>query len=423
MLFELSPSRQTLALVDCNNFYASCERLFNPSLNGKPVVVLSNNDGCAIARSNEAKALGIGMGEPYFKWKHLIETQGVKVFSANFALYGDMSRRVMATLQQFTPNIEIYSIDEAFMSLDDLGIVDHEAFGRDVRRTVLRHTGLPVSLGLARTKTLAKVANHAAKKVPRHQGVCVLLDDAAVRARLASIPVGDVWGVGRRKAKWLNDQGILTAEALMDFDDRLIRKHLSVMTLRTVFELRGIACLGLEAAAPFKKSIATTRTFGDEIRDPAELEAAVCSFTALSAESLRGQGSAAGGMQVFVETSPFKPDYYANAVFGDMCPPTSFTPALMGMARRLLARICRPGLSYKRAGVVLMGFVRADAEGAGLYEAPAQQEKQGRLMEAVDRLDGDVFWAREQLSDGLHLKQARRSGRFTSRWSELLQVC
>ncbi|MEI6437371.1 MAG: hypothetical protein WCO69_01320 [Candidatus Omnitrophota bacterium] len=422
MPFALSSSPHILALVDCNNFYASCERVFDPSLRNKPVVVLSNNDGCAIARSNEAKALGIGMGAPFFQWEGLIRTHGVRVFSANFALYGDMSGRVMATLRQFVPDIEIYSIDEAFLGLSALPIKDHEAFAREIRRKVLKDTGLPVSVGIARTKTLAKVANHAAKKVPGHHGVCVLLDEGMIRGRLSAIPVEDVWGIGRRKAEWLKSRGILTADDLRRSDDQLIRKNLSVMTLRTMYELRGIACLGLEDESPIKKSIATTRSFGDEIGEQAELEAAVSSFVALSAEKLRGQGSAAGSMQVFIETSPFKTGFYANAAVGDMSPATSFTPALMGMARALLSRIFRPGLRYKRAGVVLMGLVADGLAGPGLYDLPVDRERQGRLMETVDSLGGDVFWAREQLSGGLRPKQSRRSARFTSRWSELLGV-
>ncbi|MBF0330517.1 MAG: Y-family DNA polymerase [Candidatus Omnitrophica bacterium] len=422
MSFELLPSAHTLALVDCNNFYASCERVFNPSLNGKPIVVLSNNDGCAIARSNEAKALGIGMGEPLFKWRHLVNTQSVKVFSANFALYGDMSRRVMTTLQQFTPHLEVYSIDEAFLGLDGFKIDDHEAFGRQIRRTVLKHTGLPVSVGIARTKTLVKVANHAAKKDPRQQGACALLDDEVIRQRLSVTPVDEVWGIGRQRAKWLHSREIHTAEALRGMDDRVIRKHLNVMSMRTVYELRGIACLELGEESAARKSIATTRTFGDEILDKDALEGAVCSFAALTAGRLREQGSAAGGMQVFIETSPFKADYYTNAALGTMSPAMSFTPHLMAQARMLLGRIFRPGARYKRAGVVLLDLVQQDVQSPGLYEVPGDQEKQERLMEVVDQLDGHVFWAKEQMSEGMHLKQAHRSGRFTSRWGELLAV-
>ncbi|MBF0387411.1 MAG: Y-family DNA polymerase [Candidatus Omnitrophica bacterium] len=421
MSFALSPSRHIIALVDCNNFYASCERVFDPSLRNRPVVVLSNNDGCAIARSNEAKALGIGMGEPFYKWRHLMETGGVRVLSANFALYGDMSRRVMTVLRSFASDMEVYSIDEAFLALAGLGIADHRVFGGELRRKVLQYTGLPVSVGIARTKTLAKAANQAAKKVPGLQGVGVLLDEEAIRARLEAVLVEDIWGIGRRKAKWLNEQGIFTAEALRRMEDSVIKKHLSVMTLRTVYELRGIACSGLEAVAAPKQSIATTRSFGDEIGGRDELEAALCSFVALAAGKMREQASAALGMQVFIETSPFKSGFYANTAYAEISPATDFTPELMGLSRRLLARIFRGGLRYKRAGVVLLGLVRA-GDGPGLYEPAGSTERQGRLMEVIDRLDGEVFWAREQLSNGLRPKQTRRSGRFTSRWNELLQV-
>lgn len=422
MPFELSPSRHVFALVDCNNFYASCERVFDPSLRGRPVVVLSNNDGCAIARSAEAKALGIAMGQPFFEWKHLAGPRGVRVFSANFTLYGDMSRRVMQTLAQFTPDLEVYSIDEAFLGLERLGLGDHAAFGRRVRETVLRHTGLPVSVGIARTKTLAKAANHLAKRRPAYGGVCVLMGAEETARALAALPVREVWGIGRRKAAWLNERGVATARELVAQDDRWVRRHLSVATLRTVAELRGISCLGLEESAP-GKSIATTRTFGAELRGRAELESAVCAFTARAAEKLRGQGSLAGCLQVFVETSPFRPDYYSNSASSLLVPPTDYTPELLSRARRLAAQLFREGRSYRRAGALLLGLSPAGERQRELFYPEADDERRRRLMAAVDGLQGGVFFAAE----GLHrmaglVRQARRSGRFTTRWDELLSV-
>ena len=351
MPFELSPSRHIFALVDANNFYASCERVFDPSLRGKPVVVLSNNDGCAIARSNEAKALGIKMGQPFFEWKAMVKTHGVRVLSANFALYGDISQRIMETLKQFTPDIEVYSIDEAFLGLEACRIDDFEKFGQDIRRTVLKHTGVPVSVGIARTKTLAKLANHIAKKRPGQDGVCSLLKQDVADHFMGELPVEEVWGIGGRKAQWLRERGYCSVLALKNADDRIIKKNLSVMSLRTIYELRGIACLGLTDVEPDKKSIATTRTFAKEVREHGELEEALCVYTARAAEKMRAQGSAAGYMQVFVSTSPFKPNYYANAAAGRLDPATGYTPDLMTYARCFLDQIYVLAFAQRSVGL------------------------------------------------------------------------
>lgn len=422
MLSELLLSRRVFALVDCNNFYVSCERVFNPSLCKRPVVVLSNNDGCAIARSNEAKALGIKMGQPLFEWRHLVVSQGVQVLSANFALYGDMSRRVMQTLALFVPDREVYSIDEAFLSLEKLPLKDYDVFGRDLRRTVLQCTGLPVSVGIARTKTLAKVANHLAKKQSAYQGVCVLLAAEAVSASLAVFPVGEVWGIGRQKTASLQACGVTTAAAIAARDDRWIRKKFGLMTVRTALELRGISCLGLEHEVP-GKSIAVTRTFGTEIQRPEDLETAVVSFTARAAEKLRAQGSVAGMVQVFVETSPYRPDYYSNALSAEIYPAVDFTPDLMKYTRVLVQRMFREGLSYRRAGVVFSGLSSRWACLGDLFYPQADNVRKGRLMAVIDSRPGDVFFASEGPTRmGHFVTQSYRSRKFTTRWSELLSV-
>ena len=422
MLFELSPSRQIFALVDCNNFYASCERVMDPSLNGKPIVVLSNNDGCAIARSNEAKALGIKMGQPYFEWKHLEKAAGVRVFSANFALYGDLSARVMETLQQFSPDQEVYSIDECFLGLETLKINDLAGYGRDMRHTVFMHTGLPVSVGIAPTKTLAKLANRTAKGKPEYKGVCSFMDQTAIEAILKETAVGDIWGVGRKKAQLLITQGIQTAHDLKNMDDHWIKKHLSVVTLRTVFELRGIACIGLEDVPPAKQSISHTRTFGREVSAQKEIEEAISIYVARAAEKMRAQGQVAGGLEVFLTTSPFKPDYYGNAASVRIDPRTDYTPALMGHARELLRGIFRAGLGVKRAGITLSDLAERAVAPRELFQDEAKVEGRSKLMDIVDQLnaagpENAVFFAGE--GRGARPKKTKS---VTTKWKDLPEV-
>lgn len=421
MSFALLPSRRVFALVDCNNFYASCERVFDPSLKARPVVVLSNNDGCAIARSQEAKDLGIKMGQPFFEWQHLQTSRGVKVLSANFTLYGDMSRRVMSILSQFAPEVEIYSIDEAFLSVESLDLKDYGSFGRDVRAKLLQLTGLPVSIGIAPTKTLAKAANHMAKKRPEFGGVCVLMEPTAIDRALAGLAVGDIWGIGRRKAQWLNAHGVLTARELIERDERWIQKHLSVVTWRTLEELKGISCLGLQQPQA-GKSIATTRSFGVNVESCEVLEEAVSSFIACAAEKLRSQGSVAGSMQVFLETSPFRPDYYSNALTASFSA-TDYTPELITRARGMIRRLYRGKRAYHRAGVVLLDISPGGARERDLFAYDEDPDKKDRLMSAVDGLQGQVFFAASGAKGMAGLvKQSRRSPRFTTRWDELLSV-
>jgi DNA polymerase V len=420
MLFDLSSrKKETIALVDCNNFYASCERVFNPKLRGQPVVVLSNNDGCAIARSREAKALGITMGQPFFEWQHLVEPNAIQVFSANFALYGDMSQRVMEVLKEFSPGIEIYSIDEAFLSLEGMDI-DLEEYGHRIKRRVYQCTGIPVSVGISCTKTLAKVANHLAKD--KQLGSLCLLDEAVTDRWLALIPTEKLWGIGRKKSAWLSAQGYFNALQLKNAPDAWVRRHLGVMTLRTVYELRGISCQALEDNAPAKKSIATTRSFAHEITDKDELAGLIVTFVAMAAEKMRGQGSAARVLQVFVQSSPFKPEYYGNSAVGEVPYGEGYTPRLMSMTRSLLERIFRPGIAYKRAGVILTDFVKADVEAADFFQERNYSEREARLMQVVDNMAGEVFWAPEMTARGSVGRQEKRTPKFTTRWQEILRA-
>ena len=420
MLFGLSSEdRAPIALVDCNNFYVSCERVFDPRLRGRPVVVLSNNDGCAIARSREAKALGIRMGQPFFEWQKLVVPHGIRVFSANFALYGDMSWRVMEVLREFAPDIEIYSIDEAFLSL--AGVTgDLEAFGQKIRQRVYQCTGIPVTVGISRTRTLAKAANHLAKD--KALGCLCLLDEEATDRWLADIPPGEIWGIGRKKRDWLLARGCLNALQLKNAPDDWVRKNLSVMTLRTVHELRGIPCQGMADENALQGSMATTRSFARGITDKNELGGLLASFLAIAARRLRAQGAAARAVQVFVQASPFKPGYYGNSAVGVIPGGAEYTPRLMAVVRGLLERIYRPGIAYKRAGVVLMDLVSAGNREDDLFTDCQNDAREARLMKAVDRLDGRVLWAAEMAAPDAVGKQSWRSVKFTTRWQDVLRV-
>lgn len=421
---RLPQNPKIFALVDCNNFYASCERVFDPSLRKKPVVVLSNNDGCAIARSQEAKDIGIKMGQPFFEWEHLVKSHDIKVFSSNFTLYGDMSRRVMTVLKGFSPDIEVYSIDEAFLLLSGMN-VDHEPYGREIRSRVLQWTGLPVSVGIAPTKTLAKAANHMAKRQKFRQGVCSLLDPAARDAALKELPVDEIWGIGRKKMKFLNGYGIINAGQLAGADDAWIKKHLSVVTLRTVYELRGISCTDFEQAEPDKKTIATTRSFGKEVTTFEELNESLSAYVARAAEKMRRQGSKAGFMLVFVETSPFKGEYYGNSGSLNLPDPTAYTPELMKYAECLLRSIYKGGKVYKRAGVILGDFTKEENQSFDLFEDREADLKRVQLMKAMDAINkGEkrVLFAKEGLKKPWFMRQARRSGRFSTRINESVVV-
>jgi len=288
------------ALVDCNNFYASCERLFRPELRGKPVVVLSNNDGCVIARSNEAKALGIPMGAPAFQWEHLFRKQGVAVFSSNFLLYGDLSARVMSVLADMSPQVEVYSIDEAFLDLS--GVAHPVALCRDIRAQVLRWTGIPVSIGLAHTKTLAKAANRRAKKDTSLNGVFNHTAEADPNALLSGMDVGDVWGIGPRHQKRLWARGVRTALDFARLPRDWVQKEMSVVGLSTLLELQGISCMSFERAPAARKSILCSRSFGQLVEDKEHLREAVCAYAARAAEKLRHEGQETQAVQVFAHT-------------------------------------------------------------------------------------------------------------------------
>ncbi len=412
-----------IALVDCNNFYASCERLFQPALRGRPVVVLSNNDGCVVARSNEAKALGIGMGEP---WHLVKQKQGVIVRSSNYTLYGDLSARVVEVLRRFTPDLEIYSIDEAFLCFD--GFRDPEAHAQDLRRTVLQWTGIPVSVGIAPTKTLAKVANRLAKKGQGRDGVHALISEAEQTRALAQLDLTDLWGVAGRLAKRLAELGISTPLQLREADPAILRTHLGVVVQRMAMELRGVPCQSLTLAAPANKTIIASRSFGRPVTDRHELDEAVAAHIARAAEKLRRQSLAASAVMVFAHTNPFREQdaqYSASRTIG-LPVASADTITLTRAALHAAAQIWRPGYRYKKAGITLLDLCAASAVQGDLWTGPDSPRRQA-LMRAVDRINAGhgrdtMRLAASGIRRGWSLRAERRSPRYTTDWDEILCV-
>ncbi|MBF0504602.1 MAG: Y-family DNA polymerase [Candidatus Omnitrophica bacterium] len=418
---------KVFALVDCNSFYVSCERVFNPALKNKPVVVLSNNDGCAISRSQEAKDVGIAMGAPIFQCEELVNRHDVRVFSANFVLYGDMSDRVMSALASFTPNLEIYSIDEAFLSLEGFENYGYLSYGRKIRSAVKERTGIPVSVGIAPTKTLSKVANHIAKDNPGMGGVFCLIDEKDIDRWLEKTPVKEIWGIGAEKALFLNRNGIFNALQLKKAPDEWIKKHLTVVTLRTLRELRGIPSLSFDEPQPNKKAIVTSRTFGYEVSGLGEMQEAVSAYVSKAAQKLRSQNSVAGYVQVFIETNPFKGSYYRNSASIDITPPTAYTPQLVETAKGLLSKIYKEGCRYKSCGVMLTNFSDENLLAQDLFKPVYTGSLNQRLMKVLDEYNrradsGQLFFAAQGLGKPWFMKQSHKSKRFTTRWDELLEI-
>ena len=377
---------KVFALIDCNAFYVSCERVFNPKLNNRPVVALSNNDGCIISRSKEAKALGIKMGVPLFKVKDIVEKEKVVVFSSNYTLYADMSRRVMNIISSSSPYTEIYSIDEAFVELSSLPI-DYESYAHQLRQTILQHTGIPVSVGIASTKTLAKVANHKAKKDDSLNGVCSLVNYNNIDQILELTEVGDVWGVGRRLSKKLINHGIHNAKLLKNCSDSWIRKMMSVNGLKTITELRGISCIPLEEYSMTRKSCCTTRSFGKLLANLEDIEQAVTTFARRAAERIRSESLAASCVSVFVRTNPFdkKSAYYSNGASRTLSHPTHDSITIIETALLLTKRIFKNNYQYKKAGVLLSGLCDESEIQETLFEKNYNQNSD--LMSAIDAIN------------------------------------
>jgi len=418
-----------VAIVDCNNFYASCERVFNPKLKDKPIVVLSNNDGMIIARSNEAKALGIPMGDPLFKIEDKVKKHDIQVFSSNYALYGDMSHRVMSALEQFSPDVEIYSIDEAFMNLEGFDYLDLDEYCREIRDTVTKWTGIPVSIGIAGTKTLAKVANRFAKKHPENKGVLNLYNASKEKIDeiLEQTDVEDIWGVGRQYTKLLYTHGIYNAKQLSEAEDKLIRKKMTVMGLRTVYELRGIPCVEYQYFPPAKQSIVSSRSFGKNVEDIEQLKESIAYFTTIAAEKLRYQRSAANFISVFLRTNPFKETaQYHNGCLISLPAPTDITAEMIDYAMKGVEQIYRPGFLYYKVGVMLSGIVPADTVQFTLFDKMNRQ-KMSKATEIVDLINmqhgtGTVVYARQGIKREWRTRSEKKSARFTTSWEELPEV-
>lgn len=413
--------KNLFVLADCNNFYASCERVFEPKLIGKPIVVLSNNDGCVVARSKEAKALGIPMGAPLFEWKDVIERNRVVVRSSNYVLYGDMSQRVMDSLAQFSPEIEIYSIDEAFLTFPPDTPLETLL---EIRKKVLQWTGIPISLGIAPTKTLAKLANEMAKG---DVGAFSLADPQARPKLLEKLPVGEVWGIGSRITNKLNGFGIWTVGDLIRADDEWIRRHFTVMLLRTVWELRGVSCLSLEEVSPAKKSIICSRSFGKTVRIYDEIAEALASYTARAAEKTRRQKSLVSYLEVFILTNIHKPNqpYYSNKQMVVLPEPSAHTPTLIHYAKLSLQKIFREGLEYKKVGVVFGGLVPENSYQRDLFTKTPK--KHGELMALLDKTNRRygkkiLKFAAEGIAQEWQMRAEQKSRCFTTRWEDLLNI-
>ncbi|EPY7203679.1 Y-family DNA polymerase [Klebsiella quasipneumoniae] len=418
------------ALCDVNSFYASCETVFRPDLKGRPVVVLSNNDGCVIARSPEAKPF-VKMGEPYFKQKDMFRRHGIIAFSSNYELYADMSNRVMTTLEELSPHCEIYSIDEAFCDLTGVrNCRDLTDFGREIRETVLRRTHLTVGVGIAQTKTLAKLANHAAKQWHRQTGGVVDLSNLERQRKLmALLPVDEVWGVGRRISKKLEAMGIKTVLQLADTDIRFIRKHFNVVLERTVRELRGEPCLGLEEFAPVKQEIVCSRSFGGRITEYHEMRQAICSYASRAAEKLRGEHQYCRFISAFVKTSPFALNvpYYGNSASVKLLTPTQDSRDIIATATRCLDAIWKDGHRYQKAGVMLGDFYSQGVAQLNLFDDNAPRQNSEKLMEVLDHLNakdgrGTLYFAGQGIQTAWQMKREMLSPRYTTRYSDLLCV-
>jgi len=371
-----------IGLVDCNSFYVSCERLFNPRIRKKPVVVLSNNDGCIISRSNEAKALGIKMGEPYFKAKDIIIKNKVEVFSSNYSLYGDLSRRVMRTLKRFNTEIEVYSIDEAFIDLSNFPDFEVEKIGKEIRETVLQWTGIPTSIGIAKTKTLSKIANHIAKK--KQSGVTSLIGIENLDPILEKVEINDVWGVGRQLTKFYQKNGIYNAKQLKNKSNTWIKKCSNVLGSRTAMELRGVPCIDLETTQTKRKSCVVSRSFGKRIEKFQELKEAVANYCLNASEKIRSESLVAKAITVFVRTSPFQRDYgyYSNAKTIDFPIATNNSIETVKTAIAILENIFKNGYRYQKAGVMLTGL-RNDDGRKNLFSSE-KDEKIKTLMQSID---------------------------------------
>ncbi len=414
--------KKFFALVDCNNFYVSCELVFNPSLRGKPVVVLSNNDGCVISRSQEAKALGIKMGQPFFEIESFAMRHGVVALSANFTLYGDMSRRVMETLFSISPEVEVYSIDEAFVSLGGLPVDDYEKYGNFIREKVYRWTGIPVAVGIAPTKTLAKIATYLAKHYG-DGGVRVIPENFDGSEILQRVPIDEVWGIGRNYGEFLRSKGIETAYDFTLLSEKWVRKYMKINGLRTHLELRGKPTIPISNRGE-RRSFITSRTFGRQVEEFPDLLSAISTFVSLATERMREEGYLATSVAVYISAGSHSKNPYFAQDSELLSIPTDYTPDIIEVAERVLRRIFRSGYRYKKAGVIIGGLVPRGNYQYELFVPAEVMRRKDALMKAVDSINakfgkGSISFASERLSDKWHSVQRRLSKRYTTSWEEL----
>lgn len=418
----------TFALVDCNNFYASCERLFRPQLKNKPVVVLSNNDGCVIARSNEAKSLGIGMGAPLFKIRDLVKEHDVAVCSSNYALYGDISERVMTMLGTNAPNHEVYSIDECFLDLHNLSVPDLSEWCRNLRNNTYQWTGIPVSIGVGPTKTLAKLANRLAKKSTKAGNVIDLANHPEwIEPALRKTPIGDVWGIGRKWAQMLEERGIITAYDFTQAQDGWIRQRMGVVGLKTVHELRGHVCHELDDQPQPKQTTCCTRSFGETITDKSQVHDALMRFAQRAAEKVRSADQVAGVVQIFLRTDPFNPNATQKSLSGSVTfnQSTSDARAISGAVTRILDRIWRDGFAWKKAGVLMLDLSAKGSAPASLFDTVPKHND--GLMLAIDIINtrhgrGSVGLGLAGKDQDWRMRQENLSPSFTTKWADLACV-
>ena len=423
-------SKRLFALVDVNNMYVSCERVFNPKLEGKPVVVLSNNDGCGVARSAEVKALGVKMGEPWFKLKDMAKEHGIIALSSNYTLYGDMSNRIMTVLSDYSPDIEVYSIDESFLSLNGLGGLwpSPTDMGQSIRQRVRQWVGVPVCVGIGPSKTMAKLANHIAKKRSTFNSVCDLssMSSEEINAILSTIEVGEVWGVGRRIAEHLNAASIDTVAKLRNASSSWLRSEFGVVMERTGNELNGLSCLALEEVAPAKKQIISSRSFGQPVITFDELGESVASYMTRAAEKLRHQQSVCEAIQVFVQTNRFKETdrQYSNSILVPLPNPSCDTRLLVRAAMYGLEHIFRPGYYYKKAGVILQGISSASVQQQSLFTTFGDGAQSDVIMQTLDGLNarfgrGTVSLAAAGIRNDWQMKREKKTPNYTTQWDEI----
>lgn len=412
------------ALADCNNFFVSCERVFRPDLEGRPVIVLSRNDGCAIARSNEAKALGVKMGDPYFKLRDLIERNNIAVFSGNMALYADFSRRIRSILREVAPQIEVYSIDEAFLDMRGVDNVDFDTFSKGLSMRCRKLTGIPVSVGVAPTKTLAKIAAQLCKSYPKLRGGCFMHREADIEKVLKRFPIEDVWGIGRRSAPRLKEQGVNTAYDFCRLNEGWIMRRMGVVGLRTWRELHGIPAIGFDSVAEPRQSICNSRSFSSEIYDIGELSEQIAKFAAMTAERLREQHSVCSRLMVFAATNRFHTSdiQQCGHITIPLIEPTDSTLAIVRASREALAEIFVRGAGYKKAGVIASAITPREGTPISMFSAESN-ERHHRLMQAIDEINRKsegrgIVLASEGQSDVKALSR-HRSPLYTTSWDEL----